>query len=128
MGNANSWSAPVWSVVLVAAAMLYSFALACGMPFAAPGALAALALPRREAFATAILGWLANQAVGFKGSYMSAPTGLTRTCELGPKIDLNLLLAPSCRRESAAIVNGANRDRHTICVRWPRRHTQPHSL
>lgn len=72
MGDSNSWSTPVWSVVLVAAAMLFSFALACGMPFAALGALAALALPLRAAFATAILGWLANQLVGF--GFLGYPT------------------------------------------------------
>ena len=72
MGDTNAWSAPVWSLVLVGAAMLYSFALACGMPFAALGALAALALPLRAAFATAILGWLANQLVGF--GFLGYPT------------------------------------------------------
>ena len=78
MGDLNAWKAPVWSLVLVAAAMLYSFALACGMPFAALGALAALALPLRAAVATAILGWLANQLVGFGflGYPMSSPLRL----------------------------------------------------
>ncbi|MEM6464438.1 MAG: hypothetical protein AAF724_21260 [Pseudomonadota bacterium] len=54
-----------WSVGLVSAAMLFSFALACGMPFAGLGALAAVVLPLRQALATATLGWLANQIVGF---------------------------------------------------------------
>ena len=72
MGDTNAWSAPAWSVILVSAAMLYSFALACGMPFAALGALAALALPLRAAYATAILGWLANQVVGF--GFLGYPT------------------------------------------------------
>lgn len=54
-----------WPVVLVAAAVLFSFALACAMPFAAIGALAALVLPWREAVAAAILGWLVNQVIGF---------------------------------------------------------------
>jgi len=52
-------------VVLVATAILFSFALACGMPFAALGALAALTLPARDALVLAVLGWLANQAIGF---------------------------------------------------------------
>ena len=56
---------PLFMVVLVAAAILFSFALACGMPFAAVGALAALTLPARDALVLAILGWLANQVIGF---------------------------------------------------------------
>ena len=49
--------------VLVAAAILFSFALACGMPFAALGALAALTLAPRDSALLASLGWLANQAI-----------------------------------------------------------------
>lgn len=56
---------PLWMVVLVAAAILFSFVLACGMPFAALGALAALTLPARDALVLAVLSWLANQAIGF---------------------------------------------------------------
>ena len=52
-------------IVLVAAAILFSLALACGMPFAALGALAALTLPKRDAIVFAGLGWLANQVIGF---------------------------------------------------------------
>lgn len=52
-------------VVLVTAAILFSFAMACGMPFAALGALAALAMVPRDAVLLAGLGWLANQAIGF---------------------------------------------------------------
>lgn len=55
----------LWVGVLVAAAILFSFALACGMPFVALGTLAALTLPARDALALATLGWLANQAIGF---------------------------------------------------------------
>ncbi|NRB03214.1 MAG: hypothetical protein HRU30_08115 [Rhodobacteraceae bacterium] len=55
----------IWMTILVAAAILFSLALACGMPFAALGALAALTLPKRDAMVFAGLGWLANQAIGF---------------------------------------------------------------
>lgn len=54
-----------WMAVLVAVAVLFSFALACGMPFAALGALAALTLAPRDALWLAGLGWLANQVIGF---------------------------------------------------------------
>lgn len=56
---------PFWMVLLAATAILFSFAMACGMPFAAVGALAALTLPLRDAALLAGLGWLANQAIGF---------------------------------------------------------------
>ena len=58
-------TSPIWMAALVAASILFSFALACGMPFAALSALAALTLPMRNAFKLAGLGWLANQAIGF---------------------------------------------------------------
>ena len=55
----------LWMGVLIAAAVLFSFALACGMPFVAVGALAALTMPARDARLLAGLGWRANQAIGF---------------------------------------------------------------
>lgn len=54
-----------WMAVLVTAAILFSFAMACGMPFAALGALAALTMAPRDAAVLAGLGWFANQAIGF---------------------------------------------------------------
>ncbi|MET1414412.1 hypothetical protein ABVF61_19230 [Roseibium sp. HPY-6] len=68
-------TAILWPVALVAAAVLFSFALACAMPFAAIGALAALVLPPREALVTAIFGWLVNQVIGF--GFLGYPTDLT---------------------------------------------------
>lgn len=65
----------LWMAVLVASAILFSFALACGMPFAALGALAAMAFPLRSAIALAVVGWLANQVIGF--SILNYPTDPT---------------------------------------------------
>lgn len=65
MVDRQTGQSPLWVGVLVAAAILFSFALACGMPFAALGALAALTLSLRDAVYLAGLGWLANQAIGF---------------------------------------------------------------
>lgn len=56
---------PLWMSVPVALAVLCSFALACGMPFAALGAVAALAFTARGALALAGLSWLVNQVIGF---------------------------------------------------------------
>jgi hypothetical protein len=42
-----------------------TLAVACGTPFAALAALAALFLPRKDAFALIAVNWLANQAIGF---------------------------------------------------------------
>lgn len=57
--------ATIWMIVMIIAAILFSFALACGMPFAALGALAALALSPRNALWLVGGGWLANQIIGF---------------------------------------------------------------
>ncbi len=65
MRDRDVGQSPLWMGVLVAASILFSFALACGMPFAALGALAALTLAPRNAMVLAGLGWLANQAIGF---------------------------------------------------------------
>lgn len=54
-----------WIALLTGATILGSFIFACATPFAALGALAALFLPRRDAFALAGLNWLANQVIGF---------------------------------------------------------------
>ncbi|MEM1386367.1 MAG: hypothetical protein AAF626_02150 [Pseudomonadota bacterium] len=65
MDTAKVRQTPFWTGALVAVAILFSFALACGMPFAALGALAALTLSARDAAYLAGIGWLANQAIGF---------------------------------------------------------------
>lgn len=65
MRTQNVAKSATWMVFLVAVAVLFSFALACGMPFAALGALAALTLAPRDALWLAGLGWLANQVIGF---------------------------------------------------------------
>ncbi|MDJ0608375.1 MAG: hypothetical protein QNJ67_05320 [Kiloniellales bacterium] len=65
MRDRDVGQSPLWMGVLVAASILFSFALACGMPFAALGALGALTLVPRSAFLLAGLGWLANQMIGY---------------------------------------------------------------
>ena len=47
------------------AAVLFSLALACAMPFAALAAAASLALPKRDAVFAVLLAFVANQIIGF---------------------------------------------------------------
>jgi hypothetical protein len=54
-----------WGATLTVAPVLASWALACATPFAGLAALAALFLPRRDAFMLIGVTWLANQAIGF---------------------------------------------------------------
>jgi hypothetical protein len=54
-----------WSGALTALTVASTLAVACGTPFAALAALAALFLPRRDAFVLIAVNWLANQAIGF---------------------------------------------------------------
>jgi len=65
MPKQSQRQSPIWTGLLIAAAILFSFALACGMPFAAIGALAALTLASRDAALLAGLGWFTNQVIGF---------------------------------------------------------------
>jgi hypothetical protein len=55
----------VWGGVLTVLTVASTLGLACGTPFAALATLAALFLPRRDAFVLITINWLANQAIGF---------------------------------------------------------------
>lgn len=54
-----------WSSLLIIATIAGSFVFACATPFPALGALAALFLLRRDAFALIAATWAANQIIGF---------------------------------------------------------------
>ena len=56
---------PFWVLLLVAASVVFTFGLACAMPFAALCAAAACTLPRRDACCAAGAAWAANQVIGF---------------------------------------------------------------
>jgi hypothetical protein len=55
----------VWGAILTVVTVASSLAVACGTPFAALAALAALFLPRRDALVLIAVNWGANQAIGF---------------------------------------------------------------
>jgi hypothetical protein len=55
----------LWGGILTVLTVASSLAVACGTPFAALAALAALFLPRRDALVLIAVNWLANQAIGF---------------------------------------------------------------
>ena len=54
-----------WGGILTFLTVASTLAVACGTPFAALATLAALFLPRRDAFVLITVNWLANQAIGF---------------------------------------------------------------
>jgi len=54
-----------WGGILTVLTVASTLGVACGTPFAALAALAALYLPRRDAFVLITVNWLANQAIGF---------------------------------------------------------------
>jgi hypothetical protein len=55
----------IWGGILTVLTTASTLAVACGTPFAALATLAALFLPRRDAFVLIAVNWLANQAIGF---------------------------------------------------------------
>jgi hypothetical protein len=55
----------LWGSVLTVATVLGTLGFACATPFAALAALAALYLPRRDAFVLIGVNWVANQVIGF---------------------------------------------------------------
>jgi hypothetical protein len=54
-----------WGGILTVLTVASTLAVACGTPFAALATLAALFLPRRDAFVLIAVNWVANQAIGF---------------------------------------------------------------
>lgn len=52
-------------LLLAGGASLFSFALACALPFAALAAVAALTMERRDAILAILLAFAGNQAIGF---------------------------------------------------------------
>ncbi|ACB95715.1 hypothetical protein [Beijerinckia indica] len=64
-----------WGVLLAAASLIFSGALACAVPLAAFAAISALTLNRREALIASFSVFLVNQAVGF--TFLHYPTDVT---------------------------------------------------
>lgn len=95
----------LWIAVPVLITALFSFALACGGPFAAIAALGALALARRDAYLAGLLAWGAHQAVGF--GLLGYPTD-PRTLAWGVAIGLSALAAVWAARRTAARLAGAS--------------------
>jgi len=62
---AAGWRHHLWLALLVAASFVCTFGLACAVPFAAFGAIAAMTLHRRDALLLTAALWLINQIVGF---------------------------------------------------------------
>lgn len=54
-----------WGALLTIVTVVGTLSLACATPFAGLAALAALFLPRRDAFVLIGVNWLANQVIGF---------------------------------------------------------------
>lgn len=55
----------LWMALLTGATIVSSFIFACATPFPALGALAALHMNRRDAFALTGINWAANQIIGY---------------------------------------------------------------
>jgi hypothetical protein len=62
---AAGWRHHLWLALLVAGSLVFTLGIACAMPFAAFGAIAAMTLPRRDALLLTLALWLINQIVGF---------------------------------------------------------------
>ncbi len=61
----GGWNRPLWLALLIVSSVLFSFGFSCATPFVAFSVVAALTLPRREAYYLTGGVWLANQVVGF---------------------------------------------------------------
>jgi hypothetical protein len=63
--NSAFFQRATWGGILTIVTVASTLAAACGTPFAALATLAALFLPRRDAFVLIGVNWIANQAIGF---------------------------------------------------------------
>ena len=61
----TGWRHHLWLVLLIAGSLLFTLGIACAVPFAAFGAVAAMTLSRRNALLLTLALWLSNQIVGF---------------------------------------------------------------
>jgi hypothetical protein len=93
----------VWGGILTVLTVVSTLAVACGTPFAALATLAALFLPRRDAFALIAVNWLANQAIGF--GLLHYP--LNWDCYRG---GINLAIAALLSTMAAMLAQGALRN------------------
>ena len=101
MNSIASTPSLIWMGILIAAAVLFSFALACGMPFAAIGALAALMFSAREAFLLSVFGWLANQVIGF--GFLEYPLD-TMTFSWGVALGCSAIAAVAAARLALSLI------------------------
>ena len=62
---ATGWRHHLWLALLIAASLMFTLGIACAVPFAAFGTIAAITLPRRDALLLTLALWLVNQIVGF---------------------------------------------------------------
>lgn len=69
----DRWLRAGWIALITGTTILGTFVFACATPFPALGALAALHLNRRDAFALVGVNWLANQIIGY--GFLHYPTG-----------------------------------------------------
>lgn len=84
----------LWIVLLSAASVLGSWALACATPFAALAALAATRMSRRDGIALMLVAWFASQAVGFGiHHYSHSPKTLMWAGAIGTAAIVSLLAA-----------------------------------
>lgn len=61
----DGWKIAIWTGLVTVASVLFSWGLACAVPFAAIAATAALTLSRANAFLLVGVAFIVNQAVGF---------------------------------------------------------------
>ena len=84
----------LWILLLSAASVLGSWALACATPFAALAALAATRMSRRDGIALMLVAWFASQAVGFGiHHYSHSPKTLMWGGAIGTAAIVSLLAA-----------------------------------
>ena len=94
----------LWVVLVVAASVVSSLALACATPFAALATLAAVTMGRRDGAGLIVAAWLADQVVGY------AVLGYPRTADSyawGVALGAASLLALGAARTVAAPLRGS---------------------
>jgi hypothetical protein len=92
-----------WIALLTVATVLGSFVFACATPFAALGALAALNMRKRDAFALTAVNFAANQIVGF--GFLHYPHDAA-TIGWGVAIGVGALVATAAAISTAQLLRG----------------------
>ncbi len=104
VGRNEQGKRSLWIALLTGATVIGSFIFACATPFPALGALSALFMRKRDAFALTFINWLANQIIGY--GFLHYPQNFN-SFAWGAAIGISALIATAAAIGTRSVANRA---------------------